>query len=144
MPIDRSFIEKNRAATERIRAFAQRSEEELRHPVGEHWTVAITLAHIAFWEYRTLNILEQTELAGQLVAPEIDVVVNDLSLPLWAILPPKQTAQLAVELAEKLDQRLANFPTDLLEQVHDRNERWVVRALHRNEHLDEAESALQK
>ncbi len=34
---DRSFVELNRASTERIRALAARlSDEELQHPVGEH------------------------------------------------------------------------------------------------------------
>ena len=55
MGFDQSFIELNRASTNRIRAFAERlTDEELLHPVGEHWTIAITLVHIAFWERRVL------------------------------------------------------------------------------------------
>ena len=53
MTLDRSFVELNHAATERLRALAARlSDEELQHPVGQHWTVAITLAHLAFWDRR--------------------------------------------------------------------------------------------
>jgi hypothetical protein len=37
---------------------------------------------------------------------------------------------------------LETFPPQLLEQVNAHNPRWVVRALHRNEHLDELEQAL--
>ena len=57
MTLDRSFIALNRASTERIRALAARlSDEEMQHPVGEHWTVAIALAHLAFWDRRVMNI----------------------------------------------------------------------------------------
>ena len=42
MSLDRSFIEQNRASTERIRALVARlSDAEMQQPVSEHWTVAI-------------------------------------------------------------------------------------------------------
>jgi hypothetical protein len=140
MALDRSFIELNRASTERLRATAARlGTAELQHPVGEHWTVAITLSHLAFWDKRVLDALDKTERAGQLLFPEIDLVVNDLLLPFWAAIPPAEAVRLAVECAEALDQRLAGFPPALLEEIYNRNQRWVVRALHRNEHLDEVD-----
>ena len=47
MAVDQSFVERNRASTERIRQLAARlSDEEMLRPVGEHWTVAIALAHL--------------------------------------------------------------------------------------------------
>jgi hypothetical protein len=143
MPLDRSFIERNRASTNRMRALVARlSDAELNRPVGEHWTVAITLAHLAFWDLRALYLLDQTEQAGRLVAPAIDLVVNDMSLPLWAAIPPREAARLAIESAAALDQRLEAFPPVLLEEVGARYERWLLRALHRDEHLDEVEAAL--
>ena len=90
MALDASFVELNRASTERIRALAARlTDAELQHPVGEHWTAAIALVHLAFWDRRALDLLDRTEQAGKLVAPEIDVSVNDLSLPIWAAVPPR-------------------------------------------------------
>lgn len=143
MTLDRSFIEHNRASTSRIRGLVARlTDEELQYPVGEHWTVAIALAHLAFWDLRVLHILDMTERDGKLYAPEIDIAVNDLSLPLWAAIPPRQAARLAIETAEALDRRLEGFPSALVEEIHARNQRWVVRALHRNEHLDEVDAAL--
>lgn len=143
MAFDRAFVELNRASTERIRALASRlSPAEMQHPVGEHWTVGIVMAHLAFWERRVLDVLERTEAAGKLTVPEVDLVVNDLSLPLWAALPPEAAAQLAIATAEAVDRRLEHFPEPLLEAVHGRYRRWVVRALHRDEHLDEVEAAL--
>jgi len=143
MTMDRSFVERNRASRERIRDLAARlSDDQLQHRVGEHWTVAITLAHLAFWDRRVMYVLDMTEREGKLFIPEIDIFVNDLSLPLWAAIPPRQAARLAVEAAEEVDRRLETFPPSLLEQIYTYNQRWVVRALHRGEHLDEADAAL--
>ena len=143
MTIDRSFIELNRASTQRIRALVGRlSDAELLKPVGKDWTVAIALAHLAFWDGRVMHVLDATERVGKLQAPEIDLSVNDLSLPLWAAIPPRGAARIAVETAERLDARLVNFPDGLLKEVHSHNQRLVVRAMHRNEHLDEIDAAL--
>jgi hypothetical protein len=145
MPLDRSFIERNRASTNRIRALVGRvTDAELHQPVGEHWTVAITLAHLAFWDRRMLYLLDQTERAGTLVIPAMDIVVNDISLPLWAAIPPREAARLAIETAAAVDQRLEAFPPALLEEISANNERWLVRAWHRDRHLDEVEAALRR
>jgi len=141
--MDREFVEQNRLSRDRIRELADGlSDEELLHPVGEHWTVAITLAHLAFWDRRVMHVLDQVERDRKLIDPEIDIFVNDLSLPLWAAIPPRRAAEIAVETAEACDRRLEAYPADLLEQVHSYNRRWVVRALHRGEHLDQVEAAL--
>lgn len=143
MPFDRSFVELNRASTERIRALAARlSDEEMQQPVGQHWTVAIALAHLAFWDRRMMYVLDMTEKNGQLFIPEIDLFVNDLSLPLWAAIPPRAAARIAIETAETLDKQLAEYPPGLLEEIYTHNKRRVVRALHRGGHLDEIDAAL--
>jgi len=143
MTLDRSFIELNRASTNRMRDLAARlSDAEMQHPVGQHWTVAIALAHLAWWDRRVLYALDMTERNGKLFAPEIDIFVNDLSLPLWAAIPPREAARIAIETSEALDKRLEEYPPVLLEEIYAYNKRWVVRALHRGEHLDEVDAAL--
>ena len=145
MSMDRSFVELNRAATDRIRALAERlSDEELQHPVGEYWTVAIALAHIAFWDRRALYVLELSEREGTPTFPDLDLFVNDLSLPLWAAVPPREAARIAIESAEALDARMESYPPALLEQFFDAHRAFVVRAVHRNRHLDEIDAALQE
>ena len=143
MALDPSYVARNRASTERIRALAARlSDDELRHPVGEHWTVAIALAHIAFWDRRVMYVLDMTERDGALFIPEIGIFVNDLSLPFWAAVPPAEAARLVVESAAAVDKRLEDYPPALLEEVYKGNEYWVVRSRHRNTHLDEVDAAL--
>jgi hypothetical protein len=89
-----------------------------------------------------MYVLDMTEKNGKLFIPEIDIFVNDLSLPLWAAVPPREAVRLALENAEALDKRLEEYSPTLLEEIFHYNKRWVVRALHRGEHLAEAEAAL--
>ncbi len=124
MPLDRSFVERNRASTSRIHELVARlSDGQMRHPVGEHWTVGVALAHLAFWDRRVMYDLDKTEQDGKLFIPEIDIYVNDLSLPLWAAIPPREAARIAVETSETLDRRLENYPPALLARIHAYNER---------------------
>lgn len=145
MPLDPTYKEQNRKSKERIRALAERlTEAEMQTKVGEHWTVGIVFAHLAWWDRRVMYVLDMTEKNGKLFIPEIDVFVNDLSLPLWAAVPPREAARIAIEASETLDKRLEEYSPALLEEIYNYNKRWVVRALHRNEHLDEADAALEK
>lgn len=141
--MDRSYIELNRASRDRMRSLADRlSDEEMLTKVGEHWTVAIVYAHIAWWDRRVMYVLDMTEKDGRLFIPEIDIFVNDLSLPLWAAIPPREAVRIAMENAEALDKRLEAYPEALLGEIFNYNKRWVIRALHRNEHLNEADTTL--
>ncbi|MCC6499908.1 MAG: DinB family protein [Anaerolineales bacterium] len=143
MPLSQSYIELNRSSRERMRALAERlTDEQMQTKVGEHWTVGVVFAHLAWWDRRVLYALGMTEKNGTLFIPEIDVFVNDLSLPLWLAVPPRVAARIAIETSEALDKRLVEFPPGLLEEMYNYNKRWVIRALHRNEHLDEADTAL--
>jgi len=145
MTLDQSYIEQNRASTERIRVLAGRlSDDEMQTKVGEHWTVAIALAHLAWWDRRVMYVLDMTERDGKLFVPEIDIVVNDLSLPLWAAIPPREAARICIETSEMLDKQLEEYSPELLEEIFNYNKRWVIRALHRNEHLDDVDTALKQ
>ena len=145
MPLDASYKNLNRLSRERIRALAERlNDQEMQTQVGEHWTVGIVFAHLAWWDRRILYVLDMTKKNGKLFIPEIDIFVNDLSLPLWAAVPPREAARIAIETCEALDTRLEEYDPALLEEIYNYNKRWVIRALHRNEHLDEADAALKK
>ena len=143
MAVDRSFVEQNRLATKRMRDLAGRlSDDELQHPVGEHWTVAIVFAHLAFLDRRARYVLEATERENKVVIPDWDLFVNDLVTPLFAAIPPRRATEIAIETAEAIDRRLEEYPANLLEMVYSARRRYVVRADHRNEHLNHAEAAL--
>jgi hypothetical protein len=136
MSLDPTYKDLNRAST--------LTDEEMQTRVGAHWTVSIALAHLAFWDRRVLCVLDMTTKEGKLSMPQIDIVVNDLSLPFWAAIPPREAVRLAVETAEELDRRLEEYPQDLLEEIYNFNQRWVIRSIHRDGHLDEVDAALAK
>jgi hypothetical protein len=143
MTLDTTYIEQNHASTERIRTLIARlSDEEMQTKVGEHWTVSIALAHLAWWDRRVMYVLDMTEKDNKLFIPEIDIFVNDLSLPLWAVIPPRDAARICIETSETLDKRLEEYSQELLEEIYNYNKRLVIRALHRNEHLNEVDTAL--
>lgn len=143
MSVDRSFVELNRASTEQIRALAARlSDEEMQTRVGEHWTVAIVFAHLAFLDLRALYVLDATERAGEVVNPDFNIFINDVALPLWAAIPPREAVRICLETAETLDRRLETYPPHLLEMIRAEYKRYLFRVYHRTEHLDEAEAAL--
>jgi hypothetical protein len=145
MALDPAYKDLNRVSTERIKKLAASlTDEQLQTRVGEHWTVAIALAHLAWWDRRVMYVLDMTAKNGKLFIPEIDIFVNDLSLPLWAAIPPREAARIAINTSQDLDQRLEVYPQNFLEEIHNYNKRWVIRALHRNEHLDEVDAALKK
>src|SRR5690349_18622419 len=113
MAVDRSFVERNRAETNRMRDLVARlSDDDFKRPVGDHWTVSVALVHIAFWDGRVLAILDALERQAKVVVHSIDIVVNDILLPQWAAIPPKEAAQLAISTAEELDRRLEKLPAD--------------------------------
>src|SRR5687768_7847094 len=110
MTLDLTYKEQNRASTERIRALVTRlSQEEMQTKVGEHWTVSIALAHLAWWDRRVMYVLDMTQRDGKLFIPEIDIFVNDLSLPLWAVIPPRDAARICIETSETLDAQLEDY-----------------------------------
>ena len=79
MPLGKSFVEQNRASANRIRALSARlTDEEMQHPVDEHWTVAIALVHFQtffwLWVFSAPNIVHAhptVSNANRWVAPSM-------------------------------------------------------------------------
>jgi hypothetical protein len=143
MPIDKSYIELNRASTNRMRKMSMSlTDEQLRQIVNKDWTVYSTYAHLNFWDIRVMQLLDLTKREGKLTAPQIDEAVNDILNVMFLAIPPRLAVQMAFQSAGALDEMIENFPPDLLEQIHAQYKRWVFRAYHRNAHLDKIEAAL--
>src|SRR5439155_23474776 len=55
-------IDENDASRARVRDFvAGLSDDEMARPVGAHWTVAVGLMHLAFWDRQWQAKLEEWE-----------------------------------------------------------------------------------
>jgi uncharacterized damage-inducible protein DinB len=145
---DRSYVESNRQALDRLRALVERaSDEELARPMPDGWTVASVLGHMAFWDLRIVTALDRWGPDGSGPFPTYydDAVdwINDAAKPIILALEPRAAGRVAIEAAEAADAAVAAMADGLLEK----NERTGLyvntdRADHRGEHLDEIERVL--
>jgi Mycothiol maleylpyruvate isomerase N-terminal domain. len=148
MTVDRSYVEENRTQLERLRALVDRlSDQELSRPMEAGWTVAGVLAHLAFWDFRIVTLLEQWGPDGRGPAPRVyDETavdwINDASKPLCNGLAPRAAARMAIEAALTADQRVAGLTKPSRDEPGrgEPHQRAAGRAP--AEHLDEIERAL--
>ncbi len=144
--MDKPFIAENARELKRLRSIVQRlSHDELSLPLGTDWTISVALAHLAFWDYRSLVLMRKWKLKG-VEQSSIDVdVTNDSLLPTWLSLPPRTAANLAVSAAEAIDEEIAELSSDLISEIEKMgDERRLFRSIHRKLHLDQIEETLKK
>ena len=147
MSDDRPYIEENTRERERLRALVDRlSEDELRLPVNEYWTVAGVFGHIAFWDARMLSLMDKLERGDPFIdsdtEPEDVDWINDASRPLIHAIQPVEAARLALSIAEETDARVVTLPTDRVWPADPDSPLYALRAAHRGEHLDDVELVL--
>lgn len=147
MSRDRSYEEQNTRERERLRTLvAALSDDELRSPVNEHWTVAGVLGHIAFWDARVLALADKLErgvpFSSSDTEPEDVDWINDATRPLIHAIAPRDMAELAVRLVEETDARVASLDRDRMFPNDPTSPLNALRASHRGEHLDEIEASL--
>ena len=145
--MDRPFVSENAKERERLSSLVERlTDEELCLPLGDNWTIAVALAHLSFWDRRSLILLRKWKKSGVVEPSPIDLdVINDSLLPIWLAIPPRTAAHLAVSSAEEIDRELEETSTDLIAKVESLGEKFrLYRSLHRKMHLDEMEEILSK
>ncbi|MFZ0931574.1 MAG: maleylpyruvate isomerase N-terminal domain-containing protein [Syntrophobacteraceae bacterium] len=143
--MDRPFVAENARELERLRSLVKRlSDDELRLPLGNDWTISVVLAHLAFWDQRSLVLMRKWKTSGVEPSP-IDVdVTNDSLTPTWLALHPRVAANLAVSTAEAIDSELAKSSPDLISEIESMGDKFrLYRSIHRKLHLDQIEEALQ-
>jgi len=149
MATDRSYVTDNQAQFARLRALVDRLDDAaLAGPLPAGWTVAAVLAHLAFWDYRIVTLLDAWGPDGRGTPPprfEEAAVnwINDAAKPLCLGLPPRVAARLAVEAAAAADARVAGLSdAALAANAAAGRPISVHRAEHRREHLEEIEAGL--
>jgi hypothetical protein len=123
------------------------TDEQLATRMGEHWTVAVALAHMSFWDRRAATLVEAWRRQGtiQSVGEGVDTseVLNDALLPTWRALPPRAAAEEAVAAARAADGILDEAGPTMVEQIMSAGPSInPARGIHRAEHLDEIERTL--
>ena len=146
MSLDRSFIDRNAAERDRLRALVDRLDDaDLARSLGGGWTVAAALAHLAFWDRRAVAILARWERDGIDPAPfHVDAdILNVALLPQWLAIPPRDAVHDALDAAEAIDRALeAAAPEMIAAALAPDSPLTPLRATHRAEHLDQIEGAL--
>ncbi|MEX2223134.1 MAG: maleylpyruvate isomerase N-terminal domain-containing protein [Candidatus Rokuibacteriota bacterium] len=149
MATDRSYVTENQGQLVRLRSLVDKlSDRELSQPLPAGWTVSGVLAHLAFWDYRIVTLLDTWGADGRGTPPRAydEAVVhwiNDAGKPLCLGLAPRAAARMAIDAAEAADQRVAALTDGMLAaNAAAGSPIGVRRAEHRREHLDEIEGAL--
>lgn len=146
---DSFHIGKNNQERQRLRDLVGRlSDDDLRRPANEHWTIAGVLGHIAFWDARGLVLANKLERGEPFTSsdqePEDVTWINDATRPLIHAIAPREAARLALRMAEATDSRVASIAPAKMWPLDPKCPLNPLRASHRAEHLDEIEAALSK
>ena len=142
-----SYIEENARERKRMCSLVENlSDEQLLIPLDDEWTIAVALAHLAFWDQRSLFLIRKWKENGIIKQSPIDIeVINDALLSLWLLLPPRKAANLAISCAELIDRELEETPIDFIEKIETvEGKSRVCRAIHRKMHLDQIEEVINK
>jgi hypothetical protein len=63
--MDRPFVAENTKERERLISLVGRlTDEELGLPLGDDWTIAVALAHLSFWDQRSLFLMRKWKNSG--------------------------------------------------------------------------------
>jgi len=146
MPVDRSHVERNARSRARLRHLVERlTDADLLRPVGDEWTIGVTLAHLGFFDRWVGIRWDQNERGGTIegLPDVVTELINASALADWKALPSRRAADLALTAAEQLDLRLERLPDEAVILALDSGRPFMVdRASHRDSHLDDVERAL--
>jgi hypothetical protein len=144
MPVSPAFAESNRVQTERLRKLVGRLDAEMlavRLPNG--WTVAVALAHIAFWDRQRLCLMRRRAAGNWCNGGYDGELFNEVLLLFLEAIPPFRAAEMALTTAEEVDAFLLSVPDEVVGAALARPDRPNLdRGSHREGHLDQIEEAL--
>jgi len=143
--MERQFVIENRKERERLRQLVNgMTDEELNLVIyKEGWTIAVVLAHLAFWDQRALTLLRRWKKSGVTPSPSDSDTTNDALLPLILGLSPRIASNLAVSSADSVDHEVESASSEFVKTIEGLNEPYRLnRSIHRKLHLDEIEALL--
>ncbi len=145
--MNRAFDAENAHALTRLKSLVdQLTPDQLNLHVVDGWTVSSLLVHLAFWDFRALQLIERYEREGTITESPYDVdIINDAMKPICLAMPPQDAAALVLDAAHRTDSRIAGLGDDFIAAVLSFEHGKPFnpsRAEHRTYHLDEIENAL--
>jgi hypothetical protein len=119
-PVD--YVAENAAARDRILYLVRDlTDDEFLKPVGAHWTIGSTLAHLTFWDRVHVGRLRRA-IADGLAAPPplpdgLTDVINDGVLATWLSIPGRASMQLFETASREVDEYLRLLDPAVVEAV---------------------------
>jgi len=141
MSVDTAYPERNDRSLARLRrVIGEMPQDRWTDAVDGDWTAGALLAHMAFWDRFVRARWEHAHRTRAIVPVEIDLgmadLVNDASLPSWALIPPRAAADMAVTAAELTNAVIAALDNHAIEAVIAGGwDTLIDRSLHRDAHL---------
>jgi hypothetical protein len=134
-----SYDERNRRSLEDLKTFVEQlSDAQLTRDLGNGWTPAAELAHIAFWDRRAAQIAIRVSADDAFRNPGENVhVLNDALLPQWKRIAPRDVVAEFVEAGTAVNNLLAEADQATVEHWLELRTFAVDRSNHRMEHLEE-------
>jgi hypothetical protein len=109
----------------------------------EGWTIAVVLAHLAFWDNYVGALLKRWKKDGVSLSHREWDNINDALVPLALAIPPRAAAELAVISADAVDREVEQSTPEFIKAVEALNEPYRLnRTFNRKLHLDEIEGFL--
>jgi len=146
LPVD-YYIDRNSAGLARLNdLIARLSERDLRRPVqAGGWSIAVVLAHIAFWDAWTIARWDRFEERGSFddIPDSVQEIVNYAGLAQWQALPPAFSLEHVGQVAIAVVARIRRLPPHAVKSALD-TDRFAMldRTYHWNPHLDEVEAVV--
>ena len=144
MPLDPAIAAHNRSSNDRLRALVARLDDaSLTRRQKNGWTVAQALLHVAFWDRHRLELIESVRSGKDVTGHGDAHVLNDALTPLFASVPPRDAARLAVESADAVDGLILTLTDAEIEKALALPEPPSLdRGDHREDHLAQIEALL--
>jgi hypothetical protein len=140
-----AYVAGNATSLDNLRALLGRlSDADLQNDLGEGWTVAAMLGHLAFYDFRIAALAAHWRQAGAVTPSPLDAdILNVAMLPMWLAVPPRRAVELALQAAEGANAVVAGLDAATLSRLEAvGNPLKLDRAEHRLEHIDQIERAV--
>jgi hypothetical protein len=142
--MDRAYVAENQLAQKWLFDLtAQLTEEALGTRMPNGWTVANTLAHLAFWDFYCVSLLTEWEKSGFSASRAKVDATNGAVLALSSQIPDAVVGQMARDAAVAADRKAEEIAPELAAAIIAGGQgNFLNRALHRNLHLNKIASEL--
>jgi hypothetical protein len=134
----------NKTSNEELEKFVSTlTDEQLTTRMPADWTVSGVLAHLAFWDFRAITLIQKWQAEG--VGPSaIDTdVINEVSRPFCNAIDPRETIRLMLEYARQLDALVESLSPEFFDRIEEnRTTVRLGRGHHRYGHMADIKQAL--